>query len=124
MILIADSGSTKTGWCLTNHGTVVTEFETEGFNPYFTDSAYIRNSLSKTLPVSIRPSAISEIHFYGSGCFPDKTHVIENALSSLFPTTSIHVKLDLLGTARALLGNTKGFAAILGTGTNSCLYDG
>jgi len=124
MILIADSGSTKTSWCLTNNRDVIMDFETEGFNPYFTDSTYISESLRKALPASIEPSAINKIHFYGSGCFPDKTHVISSALSSLFPKAAIGVELDLLGTARALLGNKKGFAAILGTGTNSCLYDG
>ena len=124
MILIADSGSTKTSWCLLNNNKVVTCFETEGFNPYFTSTAYIIHSLDGSLPPDIRRNEIAQVYFYGSGCFPDKAAVISNALKELFPRSVINVELDLLGTARALLGNSSGFAAILGTGTNTCLYDG
>jgi glucosamine kinase len=124
MILIADSGSTKTSWCLIQHGKVLLCFETEGFNPYFTSTAYIIHSLEEVLPISIERKEVQKIFFYGSGCFPDKAIVISNALRELFSSASVNVELDLLGTARALLGNSSGFAAILGTGTNSCLYDG
>ena len=99
-------------------------FSTEGFNPYFTTSDYIIESLRKNLPDTIQPDEILQVHFYGSGCFPDKTIVISTALEVLFTQAQVNVEMDLIGTARALLGNTSGFAAILGTGTNSCLYDG
>ena len=124
MILIADSGSTKTSWCVTHNGSMVLTFETEGFNPYFTNSEYIVSALSKTVPGTLDPAEIAQVYFYGSGCFPDKKIVISAALNRLFPGASIDVELDLLGTARALLGDRPGFASILGTGTNSCLYDG
>jgi glucosamine kinase len=124
MILIADSGSTKTSWCVTHQGEVVMSFETEGFNPYFTSTEYIISSLQKALPTTIQRPEIREVHFYGSGCFPGKKAVIEDALKNLFNRAEVSVELDLLGTARALLGKQSGFAAILGTGTNSCLYDG
>ena len=124
MILIADSGSTKTSWCLLNVDKDMVCFETEGYNPYFTSTAYIIHSLEDGLPASIDRDKVSAVHFYGSGCFPDKAIVISSALKELFSHALVNVELDLLGTARALLGNTVGFAAILGTGTNSCLYDG
>lgn len=123
MILIADSGSTKTDWCILDL-TTVNRFATEGFNPYFTTTDKIAAALVKHFPSSISFSDIAEAHFYGSGCFPDKVQVIRDAIRSVCPNALVNVQLDLLGTARALLGNSEGFASILGTGTNTCLFDG
>lgn len=124
MILVADSGSTKTSWCLINEKAGLSFFNTEGYNPYFVNSSYIAQSLSLGLPSVIPPLQISHIYFYGAGCFEDKTHIIKDALQKVFPTATLAVGLDLLGSARAVLHDQPGFAAILGTGTNSCLYDG
>ncbi len=124
MILIADSGSTKTSWCLINN-THREFFETEGYNPYFMSESNIVNSLNKNLPVYFNPDSINEIYFYGAGCSStDKINLVVAALSTKFKKATIQVNHDLLAAARALLGNEPGFAAILGTGTNSCLYDG
>ena len=123
MILVADSGSTKTNWCLLQSNRSL-YFDTEGFNPYFVSSNHIVESLSNHLPTTLEPTNISEVHFYGAGCFEDKTIIIKEAMSHVFPNARSFVGLDLLGSARAVLGDQKGFAAILGTGTNSCIYDG
>ena len=124
MILIADSGSTKTNWCLLNDRQGVFFFDTEGYNPYFVDTGYIFHSLSQQLPDTIDRSAVSHVFFYGAGCFDNKTAIVSDALTGLFPAANISVQLDLLASARAVLGDEPGFVAILGTGTNSCLYDG
>ena len=124
MILIADSGSTKTSWCLLHAKRNAYFFDTEGYNPYFVTSNYIAESLTKSLPSIVPPVQISHIYFYGAGCFDDKTHIIKNALQQIFPTATLAVGLDLLGSARAVLFDQPGFTAILGTGTNSCVYDG
>lgn len=124
MILVADSGSTKTNWCLLNHDTPSLYFDTEGYNPYFATSQDIALSLERQLPEKLDRTAVSEIFFYGAGCFDDKTAIVSNALARIFEKAAVSVHLDLLASARATLGDTPGFVAILGTGANSCLYDG
>ena len=124
MILIADSGSTKANWCLVAQNGELAHFTTEGYNPHFVDENYIINSLTKSLPDYINHQEIEEINFYGSGCMAGKTVIVESALHSLFKSAKVNAFVDLLAAARALLWNEPGFAAILGTGTNTCIYDG
>lgn len=124
MILIADSGSTKTSWCLIESGNIRTTFFSEGYNPCYMKKEAITYSLKKQLPENYAWNQVKEIAFYGAGCYEDKYTVIQEAMRPLFPEAHVFVAMDLLGSARALLGNQPGFAAILGTGTNSCLYDG
>jgi len=124
MILIADSGSTKTSWCLLDNAAEPFHFNTEGYNPYFVTTAYIVQSLAENLPANINSALISKVWFYGAGCFEDKTGIVSAALTQVFANATVYVGLDLLASARAVLGNQPGFVAILGTGTNSCLYDG
>ena len=124
MILVADSGSTKTNWCLLTPQQEIVYFDTEGYNPYFVSTDYIHTSLIEGLPENINPATASTIYFYGAGCFEDKAIIIKKALQQIFFNADIFVGLDLLGTARSVLGNQPGFVGILGTGTNSCLYDG
>lgn len=124
MILIADGGSTKTDWCLTDKNHNYTQFSTEGYNPYYITSDYLINSLKGSLPAGLECESISEVHFYGAGCYEDRYDFMTNALACVFPFARITIAMDLLAAARALLGREKGFAAILGTGTNSCIYDG
>lgn len=121
MILIADSGSTKTDWCVDN-GAVI---HTMGINPFHQSAESIRQILcNELLPQLPEKILLDEIHFYGAGCTPEKSVIVKEALEVLFPQASIHVKSDLLGAAHALCGKTKGIACILGTGSNSCYYDG
>ncbi|HMR19591.1 MAG TPA: N-acetylglucosamine kinase [Sphingobacterium sp.] len=125
MIIIADGGSTKTNWCLLDDNQKKIYFNTEGYNPYFVDSDYIVNSLRKGLPQDLALDNITEVNYYGAGVHNDeKAKIVADAFRELFPNAEIEVGHDLLAAARALLGTEAGFAAILGTGTNSCIYDG
>ena len=81
MILVADSGSTKTNWCLLQREQDAYYFDTEGYNPYFVSVEYIVASLTAKLPAPVTPSQVSHIYFYGAGCFDDKTHIIKTALA-------------------------------------------
>ncbi|MCF6356833.1 MAG: ATPase [Draconibacterium sp.] len=124
MILIADSGSTKTSWYFSkgeNHSEYIS---TGGINPFFRTTKDIIEELEKDLIPKI-DSNILDIYFYGAGIInEEKGEVVQLALKKLFPSAKIEVKSDLLAAARATLGNKKGIACILGTGSNSCLYDG
>jgi len=125
MIIIADGGSTKTNWCLLDNAGKKVYFNTEGYNPYFVSSEYIQNSLKKGLPNDLPIEQIDELYYYGAGVHnEEKANIIKDAFSVLFSTAKISVGHDLLAAARALLGTETGFAAILGTGTNTCIYDG
>lgn len=125
MRLIADSGSTTTDWCIID-GTNTPKFlETKGFNPYYMNSETIRNILEKELLPLVNEKSITEIFYYGSGCSTEaKKIIVEDALFVVFTKAHIEVEHDLLGAARGLLGNDNGIACILGTGSNSCYYDG
>lgn len=124
MIILADSGSTKTTWCLIKECGRKLFFNTEGYNPFFVDSTYIVSSLTKNLPQEVLLVDIKAVHFYGAGCFSEKSSIINKAIKAVFKNADVYVELDLLAAARALLGTHAGFASILGTGTNTCIYDG
>ncbi|AIM36219.1 N-acetylglucosamine kinase [Sphingobacterium sp. ML3W] len=125
MIIIADGGSTKTNWCLLDDSNKKIYFNTEGYNPYFVDSEYIVNSLRKGLPNDLPLEDIKEVNYYGAGVHnKEKADIVVKAIQEVFPKAQVEVGHDLLAAARALLGKESGFAAILGTGTNSCIYDG
>ena len=123
MIIIADSGSTKTLWCIIDEYGKKRNFITEGYNPYFVDTEYIIQSMKSNMPSDLSTDKISAVNFYGSGCFPDKEIIISDALKNIFRQATISVYLDLLGAARSLLAHNSGFVAILGTGTNTCLFN-
>ena len=126
MILIADSGSTKTDWALIDpQKRTFSIYHTIGYNPYFIDSEAIYYSLSENLVKDMEASVVTEVHFYGAGCSTIlKKDIVKKALTRIFNNAEVNVGHDLLGSARALLGRDKGFAAILGTGANTCIYDG
>lgn len=126
MILIADSGSTKTDWGFVEKGTLMAVRNTQGLNPYFMSEADIRTVLADELLASFEPRPrVEACYFYGSGCRPESAPKLQGVLEDFFPAArEIVVEGDLLGAARALLGTQPGVACILGTGSNSCLYDG
>lgn len=125
MIIIADGGSTKTNWCLLDQSNKKIYFNTEGYNPYFVDSEYIESSLRKGLPQDLPYDEVIEVNYYGAGVHnKEKAQIVAKAIEAVFPKANVEVGHDLLAAARALLGRNSGFAAILGTGTNSCIYDG
>jgi glucosamine kinase len=126
-ILIADSGSTKTDWVLLDHNNIIIQFQTIGFNPYFQSSEDIYLEIkTKLIPVlQDQLKSIREIYFYGAGCStPDKMQVVKQGLYLAFGNILSEVNHDLLAAARALCGRDKGITCILGTGSNSGLYDG
>ncbi|WP_410219955.1 N-acetylglucosamine kinase [Pedobacter sp.] len=125
MIVIADGGSTKTNWCLINEAGRKIHFNTEGYNPYFASTEYIEKSLRKNLPDHVEPEKLNEVYYYGAGCSTDANKkIVADAMKSVFINAKVNIDHDLLASCRALLGDEPGFAAILGTGTNTCFYDG
>ncbi|MCW3101825.1 MAG: hypothetical protein JWO09_265 [Bacteroidetes bacterium] len=127
MILIADSGSTKTDWRLIDDEQKIRQFSSQGINPYFQTNeeiaSIIRNELLPGLPPGTEKGP--ELFFYGAGCrAADKNELVKNALSEVFPDAKISVETDMLGAARSVCGHNPGIAAILGTGMNTCVYDG
>ncbi|MDR2835214.1 MAG: hypothetical protein LBV69_03305 [Bacteroidales bacterium] len=125
-ILFADSGSTKTEWIITDKNyNYVSHFNTIGLNPYFVTEKRIYDEINSAYPTIPSVSLIEKLYFYGSGCEErdDQPH-LKNALKKIFKNSEVHVFSDMLGAARAILKSDFGIAAIIGTGTNSCLYDG
>jgi len=124
MFIIADSGSTKCDWAIA--GDELQIVKTEGINPYFCDSFQIETILKNSLlpKMKIRGAKVDEIFFYGAGCRAEKCYVVKSALQSVFPAAKVEVESDVLGAARALFDKNAGIACILGTGSNSCFYDG
>lgn len=126
MILIADSGATKTDWCYDAIGGTYMQVQTEGINPFHQSAEYIRHILEDQLVprCTVLADTCTGIFFYGAGCLPSVSAPVTEALQDLFPKAHIEVETDLLGAARALCQHRPGIACILGTGSNSCLYDG
>ena len=123
-ILIADSGSTKTEWCLLQ-GDKKKKLSTQGLSPYFLTKEQIIAILQKDLIPKIKDAAPAEVYFYGTGCSnPANAAIVKAALAHFFKKTVIKVDHDLIGAAKALCGDQKGIACILGTGSNSCFYNG
>lgn len=123
-MLIADSGSTKTSWALISAEETII-YETSGFNPYYMPAGVFDKILSAELGPRIPAAAVKQLFYYGSGCSTKKNcAIVHDTLSKYFPQAGIEVQHDLLAAARALLGRDKGIACILGTGANSCAYDG
>lgn len=124
MILVADSGSTKTEWCLAENGKRVKTILTKGINPVFENEEAISQELKVGLMPELKGFTIDEVHFFGAGCaYESVNKIVENAVSSLLDVP-VEVQSDLLCAARALFGKGKGIACIMGTGSNSCYYDG
>jgi hypothetical protein len=122
-VLIADSGSTKTDWCLAD-GNRMIEFRTAGYHPYYSSGEELVGLLLPKLPEGFDLNEVDQVAFYGAGVYEEKQEQIQEVMGRVFPHAAIHAAMDLVGSARALLGRQPGFAAILGTGTNSCMYDG
>lgn len=125
MILIADSGSTKTDWRLMDATGVHEQVYTAGINPQYIDANQIYSIFEAELLPKLQEKNPTVIYYYGAGCSsPDRNLRVEQALKKAYPNSEVHVDHDLLAAARALCGHQPGVACILGTGSNSCLYDG
>jgi glucosamine kinase len=126
MIVVADMGSTKTDWSFIDTNKNIVKVSTKGFNPYFYSTEEIivllKPEFSKQ---TFNWNEITNVYFYGSGCSSkDKQRTVKNALAPFFPQADLFISHDLLASARAVCGKNKGIACILGTGSNTCLYDG
>lgn len=128
MILVADSGSTKTTWSLMTANGHHQEFKTDGINPMLQTEEDIFSSVSNQLLPQLGPlmwaGRVTAVFFYGAGCTPEKKVLVVQALKRIFPNAETAVESDMLGAARGLLGAKQGVACILGTGSGSCFYDG
>jgi N-acetylglucosamine kinase-like BadF-type ATPase len=123
-ILIADSGATKAEWCLVGKGKRKTIF-TQGISPYFLTTDQISALLLKELKPKLKDAGVEEVYYYGTGCAnPNNAKLVKKAIQKVFPDANASVTHDLMGAARAVCGHEKGIACILGTGSNSCYYDG
>ena len=126
MILVADSGSSKTDWLLTLPRQETKQFRTAGLNPYFlTEKEIVKVLQEQATDMIAFAAGIKEIYFFGAGCSsPDRDEIVSNALSYLFPKSYISVDSDLLGCAYATCGHEKGICCVLGTGSNISFFDG
>lgn len=126
MILIADSGSTKTDWCVVENGVLVQQIFTKGTNPFFQSEEEISNEIATALLPELKTDEFDAVYFYGAGCgFPDKIEIVHRAISKKLKVKGyVEVATDMLAAARGLCGREAGIACIMGTGSNSCYYDG
>ena len=126
MILIADCGSTKIDWCILKGDKLVKEFFTTGVNALLMPEDKIRATFETELKPQVEGSEIFEVYYYGAGCLSEEIcSNVSRSIASVIPSaTTISVNSDLLAAARALCGRNPGIACILGTGSNSCYYDG
>jgi len=124
MILLADSGSTKTAWKLISETGSEKDLKTNGINPFFRTEEDIFHELETHL-LPQTGSEVDQIYFYGAGIInPEKGDIVRIALSRIYKNATIEAHSDVLGAARSLFGIQHGIACILGTGSNVCLYDG
>ena len=126
MILIADSGSTKTDWCMAEKGVAIKRIPTKGMNPFFqSEDEMVEEMKHSLLPEldGIRPEAV---YFYGAGCAFDKVKIVRRAISRVLSLdmAAIEGNSEMLAAARSVCGHEAGIACILGTGSNSCFYNG
>lgn len=125
MILLADSGSTKTDWTLVSDNSVPLKFQSVGFNPFFQTEDAIYEGLVAEVKPHIGSGTINKIFYYGTGCADERSgRPVKQALQRLFPEAAIEVNSDLLAAARGLCIRSTGIACILGTGSNNGLYNG
>lgn len=125
MILIADSGSTKVDWSVVENGKLVKQAKTKGINPFFQSEEEISDEIEKTLILQLDTQDFDAVYFYGAGCTFDKVDVVKRAIQkNIKVKNEIEVSTDMLAAARGLCGHLPGIACIMGTGSNSCYYDG
>lgn len=124
MIIIADSGSSKIDWRLLANDGTIQQASSPGFNPYYQPLDHLKKSIQESL-IPVLQGNVKKVFFYGTGVSsPRNQDLVRSAFLEFFPGATVNIEWDLLGAARALCGREKGIACILGTGSNSCLYDG
>jgi len=119
--IVADSGTTKTDWCLVQNNEVKLSFRTAGFNPFFINTGFIINELNSVFSEKFDAKCIESVFFYGAGCSsPERCNIVSEGLTAVFSKAVISIDTDLIAVARALFPADEGIAVILGTGSNSC----
>ena len=124
MILIADSGSTKTDWTVIKDDKTTELIQTKGINPFFQSKEEIATEIETSLLQHLPSKSFKGIYFYGAGCAFDKVEIVKEAIQVHLQADEVLVNSDMLAAAHALCGTNSGIACILGTGSNSCSYDG
>ncbi|MBK8808497.1 MAG: hypothetical protein IPO21_18435 [Bacteroidales bacterium] len=125
MILIADSGSSKTDFNIIDAKGKISSFTTSGLSPFFVNSNTISYEIKKNYPENFLLEDIQAVFFYGAGCSSeDRIGIVHKGLNNCFKNAEIEINTDLYGAALATFGNSEGLVAILGTGSNSCYWDG
>ncbi|MFT5167852.1 MAG: glucosamine kinase [Saprospiraceae bacterium] len=125
MIFIADGGSTKADWRIIDSENNQLDYATMGFNPFFYTEEMVLAELQKSFVKDLPVKEATKVFFYGSGCSDTlRKEILANAFRKIFPNAEIIIEHDLLASAKATCGDEPGIACILGTGSNSCLYDG
>ncbi len=124
-ILIADSGATKCEWCLISDSNRKQIVLTQGISPYFLDALQVEVLIRNELLPALKNKPVDKIYYYGTGCNnPQNAALIKKAINRVFTKAQVEVTHDLMGAARSVCGDEKGIACILGTGSNSCYFDG
>ena len=124
-MVIADSGSTKSDWCVILANTPIKRIGTKGLNPFFQSEEEIQQELTHSLLPQLPEGTIDSVYFYGAGCTPEKAPTLRRAIADSLPIVgNIKAYSDMLAAARGLCGREAGITCILGTGSNSCFYDG
>lgn len=124
MILIADSGSTKTDWAIVKDKDTFEIVKTDGINPFFQTKEEIASEIESNLLQHLSSTEFKGIYFYGAGCTFDKVAIVKDAILEHLQSDEIQVNSDMLAAAHALCGREPGIVCIMGTGSNSCVYDG
>ena len=125
MILIAESGSTKTDWVLVNDQNEITIFKTMGFNPFFHTSEFIAEKIKENKEFYQASKNAERLYFYGAGCSSNEMNqIVKTGLSLIYPNSLIDVDHDLLACALSTYKGEPAISCILGTGSNSCYFDG
>ena len=124
VILIVDSGATKADWCLVSGKVITHKLKSNGISPVFQTKEEMEYEIRQNILPLLKEVSIKAIYFYGSGCTPENVPIVKEALYASFPLETIEVYSDLIAAAHALCGRQTGIACILGTGSNSCEWDG
>ena len=124
MILIADSGSTKTDWAIISSGKPVWKGETKGLNPYYLTEKELGAEIKKSFLPILNGISPDQVYFYGAGCMLDKAETVKRVLKECIKAERVEVYSDLMAAAHSLCGSRPGIACILGTGSNACFFDG
>lgn len=123
-ILIADAGASKTDWCLTGNGEILQRISRNGISPIYQTGEEIDEEIKRNVYPYLKGIIIDAVYFYGAGCIPEKIALVRDAIYQSFPIDTIQVNSDLVAAAHSLCGNEPGIVCIIGTGSNSCEWDG